>query len=570
MADIFIEVALIIVLATIISGIMRLLKQPLIIGYILTGLLISPYFLNLTNSVDMIATFSQMGIALLLFIVGLSLSPKVIKEVGKVSLITGLGQVFFTLIIGFLIVKFLGMSTLTAFYIAIAITFSSTIIIMKLLSDKRDLETLHGKISIGLLLIQDLIAIILLIIISSFSIKASILDTIILTILKGVILVGVMVLVSHYLLPKVCKFFATSQEFLYLFSIGWGFGLAALFSYFGFRIEMGALIAGVTLSLSPYNTEISSKMRPLRDFFLILFFIFLGSQMSMGSINKIIYPALIISLFVLIGKPLIVMIIMGIMGYSKRNGFMTGLNMAQISEFSLILILLGITVGHVSRDTLSFITIVGLITIAGSTYFIMYSNKVYPHIARYLSIFEKNGKIKERKPKEEGYEAILFGYNRIGFDLLEALKKCGIKFLVVDYNPRTIIELTRKGMNCVYGDADDPEFYNELKLKQVKIALSTIPDFETNILIIEKVKRANNKAITMVISHQLEDANMLYKKGATYVLMPHFLGGNYASMMIAKFGLDTNKFIEERKKHIEYLRKRKAMGHEHPKPEAHR
>ncbi|MFH1210518.1 MAG: cation:proton antiporter [archaeon] len=569
MADIFVEVALIIVAATLISALMRILKQPLIIGYILTGLLISPYLVNMSSSVDMINTFSQMGVALLLFIVGLSLSPKVIKEVGKVSLITGLGQVFFTLIIGFLINKWLGFNSITSFYIAVAITFSSTIIIMKLLSDNRDLDTLYGKISIGLLLVQDLIAIILLVILSSFTSEFNVLDMALVTIIKGVVLVGSLILISLYIMPRVFKFFASSQEFLFLFSIGWGFGLGVLFNYFGFRIEMGALIAGITLSFSPYNTEISSKMKPLRDFFLIIFFILLGTQMSIGNVSQFIKPALIISAFILIGKPLIVMIIMGILGHSKRNGFMTGLNMAQISEFSLILILIGITVGHVQKEILSLITLVGLITIAGSTYFIMYSGKVYPHIAKYLSIFEKKG-VRHKDRKGEGFEAILFGYNRIGFDILEALKKEKVGFMVVDYNPQTIQELRRKGITCVYGDADEPEFFNELNLKKAKIAFSTIPDFDTNMLIIDRMKRANKNSIVIVISHQLEEATQLYKKGATYVLMPHFLGGQYASVMINKHGLHLRGFMEERKKHIEYLQKRKLMGHEHPKHESQR
>lgn len=570
MADIFVQVALIIVFATLISALMRTLKQPLIIGYILTGLLITPFLVNMTSSIETITTFSQMGVALLLFIVGLSLSPKVIKEVGKVSLITGLGQVFFTLIIGFLINKWLGYNSITSFYIAAAITFSSTIIIMKLLSDKRDLESLHGKISIGLLLVQDLIAIILLVIISSFSNKFDVLNMALLTIIRGVILVGGMVIISMFVIPKIFKFFASSQEFLFLFSIGWGLGVAVLFNYFGFRIEMGALAAGITLSLSPYNYEISSKMKPLRDFFLIIFFIVLGMQMNLTTVGQVIKPAIILSLFILIGKPLIVMIIMGILGHSKRAGFLTGLNMAQISEFSLILILMGITVGHIQKDVLSLIILVGLITIAGSTYFIMYSNKVYPKIAKYLNIFEKRIKLKENKLCNEDCEAVLFGYNRIGFDLLEALKKARINFLVVDYNPQTILELRKKGINCKYGDADDPEFYTELNLKKVKIALSTIPDFETNMLIIDNVKRANRQAIVIAISHQLDEAEKLYKRGATYVLMPHFLGGHYASVMINKYGLELGKFLDERKKHIKYLKNRRQMGHEHPKHESQR
>jgi len=269
--EVFIELSLIIAITVLISGITRLLKQPLIIGYILTGIIVSPYFLNIVQSTETIKVFSQIGIALLLFIVGLSLSPKVIKEVGKVSLITGIGQIIFTSLFGFLISRLLGFSVIVSIYIAIALTFSSTIIIMKLLSDKQDLEKLYGKISIGFLLVQDIFVIILLMVISSFSGNLSMSTLSLRTILVGILLIGGFVLISIYVLPSLSKFFAKSQEFLFLFSIGWGLGLAALFHYMGFSMEIGALIAGIARSMSPFHYEISSKMRPLRDFFIILF-----------------------------------------------------------------------------------------------------------------------------------------------------------------------------------------------------------------------------------------------------------------------------------------------------------
>jgi len=394
--EIFIELSIIIGITVLITGITKLLKQPLIIGYILTGIIVSPYFLNIVQSAETIKVFSQIGIALLLFIVGLSLSPKVIKEVGKVSLITGIGQIIFTSLIGFFIGRLLGFSVIVSLYIAIALTFSSTIIIMKLLSDKKDLEKLYGKISIGFLLVQDIFVIILLMVISSFSGNLSMNSLSFGSILGGILLIGGFVLISIYILPKLSIFFAKSQEFLFLFSIGWGLGLAALFYYMGFSMEIGALVAGIALSMSPFHYEISSKMKPLRDFFIILFFILLGSQMVFGTINELIVPAIIFSLFILIGNPLIVMILMGLLGYKKKTGFQAGLTVAQISEFSLILIALGVSAGHLTNEILSLVTIVGLITISGSTYLILYSDKIYPYLSRYLSVFERE-KVKEGK-----------------------------------------------------------------------------------------------------------------------------------------------------------------------------
>ncbi|MBD3252558.1 sodium:proton exchanger [Candidatus Pacearchaeota archaeon] len=564
--EIFIELSIILAITVLISGIMRLLKQPLIIGYILSGIIVSPYLLDLVQSTETIKVFSQIGVALLLFIVGLSLSPKVIKEVGKVSLITGIGQIVFTSIFGYLIARLLGFSNIVSIYIAIALTFSSTIIIMKLLSDKKDLEKLYGKISIGFLLVQDIFVIILLMVISSFSGNIGFESLSLRSILFGLILIIGFVLISIYILPKLSKFFAKSQEFLFLFSVGWGLGLAALFHYLGFSMEIGALAAGIALSMSPFHYEISSKMRPLRDFFIILFFILLGSQMVFGNIKDLILPAVIFSLFILIGNPLIVIILMGILGYKKRTGFQAGFTVAQISEFSLILISLGVSVGHLANEILSLVTIVGMITISCSTYLILYSNKLYPYFSKMLTIFERKI-VKEKEQKFRDYELILFGYNRIGHDILKAFKKLKKKFLVVDYNPETILELSKKNINCRYGDVDEDEFLNELDFSKTKMVISTIPEFETNSLLINKAREINKDAIIIVMSHDIEEANQLYKSGATYVIMPHFLGGSHASKMIHEYELDLKKFLKEKENHMKYLRNKKRLGHEHPKHE---
>lgn len=566
---IFLELSLIIILAMIVSGIMRLLKQPLIIGYIITGILASPYFFELVRSTDTIAMFSQIGIAFLLFMVGLHLNPKVIMKFGKTSVLTGLIQVIFTSIIGFFIAAFFNFSLVESLYIAVAIAFSSTIIVMKLISDKGDLETLYGRISIGVLLVQDLIVIFMLMIISSMSNHVALTELIFSTILKGIGLLFLISLASIFILPRMTNYIAKSQEFLFLFSIGWCFALAALFQMFNFSIEIGALIAGISLSLSPYHYEIASKVKPLRDFFLILFFIFLGSQMYLGNISEIIIPALFLSFFVLVGKPLIIMIIMGAFGYTKRNSFMSGISLAQISEFSLILVILGVSVGHLSQNMLPLITLVGIITMGISSYMILYSERIYPHISKYLRIFERRGKKVEHRygDGKKDYEVILFGCDRIGFDLIKSFEKINKKFLVIEYNPEIVLNLAKRGINCIYGDANDIELLNELRFSKVRMVISTIPELETNLLLIRKIRDVNKKAIIIVVSHRIDEAIELYREGATYVLMPHFLGGKYASTLIESYGINTDKFIEEKIKHLKDLEIRKKLGHEHPKHE---
>jgi Kef-type K+ transport system membrane component KefB/voltage-gated potassium channel Kch len=564
--DIFLELSLILIIATLVSGIARLLKQPAIIGYIISGIIAGPVLLNFIDSTETFSTFSHIGVALLLFFVGINLNPDVIKQVGKISIITGVGQVVFTAGIGFLISWVLGFSTVSSLYISIALAFSSTIIIMKLLSDKKDLETLYGRIAVGFLIVQDLIAIIILLVISSSSEGQGFAALALETLLKGAGSIILLLILTKKTLPKVTELVAKSQEALLLFSLTWCFAVASGFHYLGFSIEAGALLAGISLSYSPYHFEISSKLKPLRDFFLVLFFIMLGSQMVFANIIENFVEIAVFSLFVLFGNPLIVMTLMGIFGYTRRTSFMAGLTVAQISEFSLIVIAMGISVGHLSQDVLSVVTTVGLITFAGSTYMIKFSNTIYPKLSHFLKIFERKGRKVDSHyhRKHDKHDIILFGYNRIGFDIMESLSRIKKKFLIVDYDPDVIKDLSQKGYDCKYGDANDMELLEEIDFTHAKMVISTIPIIDTNLLIIHRVAEENTNPIIAVVSHQIDEATRLYEEGATYVIMPHFLGGKHFSTMIENNKLSIRKFLQEKIEHLEHIKRRKDQGHEHP------
>jgi len=546
--------------AFILSYVIRAFNQPIVVGYIIAGMVVA--FILEYGVIDIGATsgliniFSQLGIAFLLFIVGLHLNPRVIKEVGTSSLLIGLAQIVFTFAVGFLIsFKLLGFNMITSAYIAIALAFSSTIIIMKLLSDKKKLDSLYGKISIGILIIQDLVAVAVLMFISSMSGEVSFGSFALKGLLSGGGLIIALFLIGFFILPRVVKNIAKNQELLFLFSICWCFVIAALFSYFGFSIEIGALVAGVVLSISPYSTEISSKIRPLRDFFLIIFFIILGLNLHISNIGSIIVNALILSLVVLIFKPFILMVFMAVFRYTRRTNFLLGTTMAQISEFSLIILALGVSVGHISGEVLSTLTLTGIITIGLSTYMIIYSEKFYQKVEKIVSIFERK-KIKKEKRMRKKYDAILFGYNRMGFSILNSFKKMKKSCLVVDFNPDIIANLTKLRVPCVYGDAYDSELLRELPVEKTKLVISTIPDFETNILLMEAVRLENPDAILIVRAHQVKEAVELYKKGANYVLTPHFIGGEYVAKMINELKMNEGAYKAERKKHLKMLSER--------------
>lgn len=555
--SVFNELAAIIALATAVSIIMRMLKQPLIVGYILTGILAGPYFLNILHSHEQIDLFSKIGITVLLFIVGLHMNPRVIKEIGKVSIIAGLGQVVVTTGIGFLLAIILDIERIAAIYIAIALTFSSTIIILKLISDKGDLHKLYGKIAIGFLLVQDIVATFVLLTISSAS-SAHNTDFPIFAlqlILKGLLLFVNLYIIGVYTLPKLSKFIGGSQELLFLFSLSWGLGLASVFYILGFSAEIGALVAGVILSMTPFAYEAGSRLKPLRDFFVVLFFIFLGSQMVLENISSLIIPVILFSLFVLIGNPVIMIIIMNLLGFQRKTNFMTGIAIAQISEFSLILATLGFNTGHITQQTLSLITLVGLVTIPGSTYLILYSEKIYQKVEKFLRFIELRKKIKTESVGDKGtYELLLFGYDRAGEDFVRAFKKLDKSFLVVDFNPESIQKLETQNIPNRYGDAENVEFLEELNMKFTKLVVSTIPDNKVNLLLTKYIRGLNQKTIIIVLTYDRFDAKQLYDTGATYVVVPHYLGARHITNMIARLGLDTSAFKEERDKHFENLK----------------
>lgn len=561
--DIFSEIGILIVVATAMAALMRVLRQPLIIGHILTGLLVGPLFLDLIHSAETISLMGKIGVAILLFTVGLHLSPDIFRQFGRVSLITGLGQVAFTSIVGYAICIALGFSAVSSFYISVALAFSSTIIIMKLIADKGDLEVLYAKIAIGFLLVQDLIAVLLLLGVPLFATGSITLQSVVSFVLTGALLMGFVWLASRFFVSKVSSFLSQSQEFLLLFAIAWGVGVAALFQAFGFSLESGALIAGVALATLASRHEISARLTPLRDFFIVMFFIFLGAEMQFGDVVQMLPAAFILSALVLIGNPLILMTIMGLLGYRKKTSLQTGFTVAQISEFSLILVALGVSLGHVHQSVLSLVTLVGLITIFGSTYLVLYSDKLYKWLSPVLGIFERAG-VHEKKFSHSVYPVILFGCNRIGYDFIESLKKSGKDYLVVDYDPENIEQLEKQGIATLYGDAGDPDLLETIDISRTELVISTIPDAQTNLIIHRAIKARNPDAIVLVIAHRVADAMSHYDDGVDYVILPHFLGGRHAADLVMKFGSDKSKYDELRERHIEHLQLRIAIGHDHP------
>lgn len=521
----FNEFAAILLITAIVSLLGRFLRQPLVVSFIGVGILVGPFGLDLLESIEQIHLLSELGIAILLFVVGLKLDLTLVRSIGKVATLTGLGQVVFTSVIGYLIGLQLGFNHITSLYIAIALTFSSTIIIVKLLSDKKEIDSLHGQISIGFLIIQDLVVVILMIVLSAMGTESAEMPgiTVLYVVLKGVGLMIFVGLLMRYVLPWLVNKLARTPELLILFAMSWALALSAFGDFLGFSKEVGAFLAGISLASTEYREVLSGRMATLRDFLLLFFFLNLGSTLDLGIIGDQILPAVIFSLFVLIGNPLIVLVIMGVMGYRKRTAFLAGLTVAQISEFSLILAALGMSLGHIDEETMGLITLVGLITIGLSTYLILYSHQIYNVLSPLLSVFEKDFPRDDPEiatSKDDVFDVILFGLGRYGHNIARELEVHGRSILGVDFDPKVIDQWRAEGRKAMYGDADDPDLPSLLPLKNSKVIISTITDYQMNRFLLKYLKLYDYKGRIILTQHSTDKVQEFMKEGADFVLLP--------------------------------------------------
>lgn len=529
--NLFLQLAVVLTTASVLALLAFRIKQPLIIAYILAGLIIGPGVLNFTQDAEVMKTLSEVGIAFLLFLVGVNLDWRHIKDVGPVALFSGMGQALVTSGAGYLIGLLLGFGVIESVFLGVAFAFSSTIVVVKLLADKEELERLYGRISIGILIVQDLLAMVILLVISALRDNTSLGALLTVSLLKVIAVVAVLWFIAHFILPKLFRYAARSQELLFLSAIGWCFVVASVLLFLGFGIEIGALLAGLSLAGTGFSREIEAKIRPLRDFFLVIFFIVLGTNLTITSLGDVLVPALIFSAFVLIGNPLIVVGVLRAMGYHPRAGFLTGTTVAQISEFSFIVLGGGIAAGLITDDILPMATVVGLTTIAASSYLIMYNDQVY-HRLEWMFDWMAPKNPKRQKRLEKAPEVLLFGYRDMGAVVYPSLKRLKKPMLVVDYDPHQIDLLQEKNIPSMYGDVANDELLMSIRAHRSKLIVTTIPDREVNEEILRYLKKRRSKATVVATAKNQEDASYLYERGATFVIVPSVMGGEYFSSLV--------------------------------------
>jgi len=562
--SLFADIGIVLVAAATIGTLSYFFRQPLVLAYILAGILIGPYGFGLITDTEFIHVVGGIGIMLMLFLVGIETNIEKIRGLGAVAVAIGMGQIIFTGLAGFLIAQLFHFGTVASLYIALCLTLSSTVIAVKLLSDQKSLNSLYGKIVVGILIVQDFVAILSLVFLNSFrDVEGSVLINFGILLFKGVILSTITLFLLKRPLTWIYNHIASSVELLILFSLSWCFVIALISEYFGFSREMGAFIAGLSLANLPYALEISTKMKILRDFFITTFFVTLGAGMVFASVTNLIVPFLVLSLFVIIGNPIIVFVIMRLTGFDKRSSFFAGLSIAQISEFSFILITLGAVLNHVDNTIVSLVSMIAILTISVSSYMISFNQKLFDVLKKFLDIFpsHKSKYSSHAHIKEKLFDhIIMLGCGSGGQQLLDTLEKTGKKFIVVDHDPDVIRDLDARGINCIFGDVEDEEIFDELNIAEADLIISLLPNIEDNFILLHHLKSIKGKHHPIYIAtvNTGREGFSLFSHGADYVVVKSFLEADHIQQ-IQRSLFHIEKAIDETKGAIPHPTALKGM-----------
>jgi len=549
--NILFDIGLVLIFAAAGAYLAKAIRQPLIPAYIIAGVILGPLGLSMIHDTEIIHVIAEIGIIFLLFIVGIEMDLNKLKSVGWTTVIVGSLQVVLTFIAGYYAsLHFLGFDSVNAIYAGLVLAFSSTMIVIKLLSDEEELNTLHGRLIIGILFMQDIFVIFALAILmgtSTFS-----LGVVVPILIKAFALFLIAYLLNRFVVYRVFKFAAKSQELLFLLSLAMCFIFVMIAYLFGFSIAIGAFIAGITIANLPYNMDIVGRVSPLKDFFATIFFVALGLQLGIGNFAAIVKPLLIFMLLILLLKPIVILILLSIMGYDKRNSFASAISLAQISEFSLILVM---SLANVSEVLFTTTILAAVISIALTSYIIKYEMEMYNLLSPILSIFEKLA-IKKRRirtTRKDKKNIVLFGYHRIGIIFYKALTKMRKKVLVVDFNPDSIETLQNQKIPAMYGDVANKEVLKEIGFKHMKVVISSVPKVKDNIVLLRHLKEIKCKAVTFIVASHMDEALKLYDYGADYVILPHLMSGEAVSILMEKYIDDKKALLKIKREHLKHL-----------------
>ncbi|MES2135308.1 MAG: cation:proton antiporter [Patescibacteria group bacterium] len=531
MDSVFVELAVMLSLACVIGYVAMRFRLPLVMAYLLAGVALSALSLS---GATILHTLPEIGIAFVLFLIGMELNLSEIRSLGRPIIFATLFQIALSSVAGFALATLFGFPAIEAGVLGIALAFASTIVIVKMLSEKRDTASLYGKLSIGILLIEDLVAIIAMVAITeniiSYGFSTAVLMPLMVFAIKAGALIGVAFLISRYVLPTLFNGVAKSIELLFLTAITWCFIFTSVAVLAGFSVVIGAFLAGVALASSPYQIQIQAKVKPIRDFFVALFFIYIGSQVDLGGIMDSLPMIIGFTILALSVKPFAYLVGLSFFKFRKRTLFHTSLNMTQVSEFSLIVVLLAVEHGFASESALAVIAGSAVLSIMISSVLINHSEFIYrfmkPLVARFQSR-EAVDMLPDTVLPALNNHVVVIGADRVGKAVIEYLKKANIETLVLDYNPTTVRRLRDQGYHTLYGDVSDPEIMDTLQLDTAHLIVSTASGMRDSLALLDACRIKKVKAKIVVRTVDAGQEQTLKEAGADYVIFPERVSGDF-------------------------------------------
>ena len=531
--DVLTQIAIAIVAATTFGFVARLLKQPLILGYIIGGVVVGPMegfgWID-THAIEPIA---HLGLILLLFMIGLEIDLKKIQRSGRAVLTVGTLQFVICVALGLLLLPLLGFAAgkYNTLYLAIAASLSSTMIVVKLLYDKEELETLPGQITLGILVFQDLWAILFLALQPDLADPAPV--TLLLSLGKVISVVGFALLVSRYILPIIFRSMAQVPELLVIGALAWCFLVTLVCEQLGLSKEMGALIAGVAVSTFPYNLDVIAKVISLRDFFITLFFVTLGAQIPRPT-PELLGAALLLSAFLIISRVVSIFPTLYALRQGNRVSMVPAINLSQISEFSLVICTLGLALGHIDQQTLSTVVLALLITSVSSTYALLYNYEIFNWLnplLKKIGFKDLDAEATQGAAVVPVRDLILLGFHRFTSSLLHDLERVNPNMLhhvgIVDFNPDVKRELDRHGIPAMYGDISHLDTLHHADIHDAHVLVCTLPDMilkgTSNLRLLRQLKSIAHEARIIVTAEALDVALELYEEGAAFVYVPRLM-----------------------------------------------
>jgi Kef-type K+ transport system membrane component KefB len=542
--------AVIIVLATALSFIARKTKQPTVIAYIATGLVLGPVGLSMIGETELTRLFSELGLVFLLFFIGLEINIGEIREVLKPTALIGVSQMALTALLGFGLGVLLGFTTLDSLFIGAAAMFSSTALVVKLLTDIDEASTLPGRLDVGVLLVQDIAVVLLLALMTAnFSNPATAVIRSVEIMAMITLIGGISIVSSSYLLPRIFRKISQKPSIFFVYGLAWAFLLISGADQLGLSLEIGAFFAGLSLAQLPYSSELQERVRPLTDLFMAIFFINFALKIIPGQLSAYFLEALIASAVLIAGKFGIFFGLIDRLKFTPETSFKAALNMTQISEFSIILGALAVREGIIGDQMLGFISLVAITTMGTSSYLLNFNNAIYSRFEEVLSRYESEEKEDVEVEKLEGH-ALIVGYNMVTERVLDLLEQQYGNVVVVDKDPDNTEELSRSSHEYIYGDFKHGEIRKASGIKKAAFILSMARDTKVNHHILRDRKK---ETPVFLEAENFEQAAKMYDLGAEYIMIENIVTADKMADYLKLYIEDPEVFQEETQDDLETI-----------------